>query len=279
MAMMVVGSIWLCAALARLCRDDRRLLAAIVGVLGAYLVLLVARPEWIAISPLGPTQNSRFWGIGNQLETLMVVPVVVGAAIAARRYRIAGLTAFSLLALVLITDNRLGSDGGGAIVFGVALAYVGARCCGLGARGFATLLGLSATVVLGVITLNLRSPTPDHLRSAFVHGWSGVARVVIDRIPLAYRPAWQHWQLFLPLGVLLAGAFLVALRIADRRARDLVLASGIALATSLLVNDSAVYEATAGIAVISAVARFSTPTAPVAFRVPARARVALRAED
>jgi len=50
----------------------------------------------------------------------------------------AGFVAFSLLTLTLVTDNRLGSDGGGAIVFGIALAFVGMRVLRLGVRGFAS---------------------------------------------------------------------------------------------------------------------------------------------
>ena len=38
------------------------------------------RPDWVALTPLGPTQNSRFWGIGNQLETLLLAPLLAGAA-------------------------------------------------------------------------------------------------------------------------------------------------------------------------------------------------------
>ena len=47
-----------------------------VAVLVVHLVLLAARPEWVALTPLGPTQNSRFWGIGNQLETLLLAPLL-----------------------------------------------------------------------------------------------------------------------------------------------------------------------------------------------------------
>jgi hypothetical protein len=71
-AMMSLGTIAGGFLLARLCRGERRLLAAILATLLVYVVLLVLHPDWVAITPLGPTQNSRFWGIGNQLETLLV---------------------------------------------------------------------------------------------------------------------------------------------------------------------------------------------------------------
>lgn len=272
-AMILVGTMLGGLLVARLCSTDRRLLAAIVLVLATYAVLLAVRPEWIAISPLGPTQNSRFWGIGNQVETLMLVPVVLGASLAARRFGLLGFGAFAVFVLVLVTDNRLGSDGGGAIVFGVALAFVGARSRRLGLRGFATLLGLAAAAVLVVIQFNLQSPGPDHLRSAFSRGLSGVVAVFADRIPLAYLPAARQWPMFAALATAFVIVFALGVRVADRHARELLLAAALAVATSLLANDSAVYEVTAGVAVLAAFARFKTPVGDLSLTSPARSRL------
>jgi hypothetical protein len=263
-AMIAIGTVGGGLVISRFCSDDRRLLTAIVLVLAVHMVLLVTHPEWVAVSPLGPTQNSRFWGIGNQLETLLLAPVILGASLASRRFGLTGFAAFALFVLVLVTDNRLGSDGGGAIVFGVALAFVGARSHRLGVRGFVVLLGLSASAVLTVILLNLRAPGADHLRSAFSHGLSGLWAVVVDRVPLAYLPALHEWPLFVSLAGVLVALFVFALHAADAQARKLVLATAFALVTSLLANDSAVYEVAAGCGVMGAVARFRIPLAPVA---------------
>jgi hypothetical protein len=257
-AMMFLGTIVGGVGLARLCRDERRLLAAILSVLAVYTVLLVLHPDWVAITPLGPTQNARFWGIGNQLETILVAPVLAGAAIAGRRYGLAGFGSFALLALILVTDNRLGADGGGAVVFGVALAFIGARVLRLGWRGFVTLLLLDATVVTAIIELNLRLPGPYHLRSAFSHGLPGLADVVAHRVPLAYLPALDQWPLLLPLGLFLVGVFVVVLRATEKRSRDLVLAASLALLVSLLVNDSGTYELAGGVGVLATLARASS---------------------
>jgi hypothetical protein len=267
-AMVVGGTFaggWL---IARVCADERRMLAAIVVVLGLHLVLLLLRPEWVAITPLGPTQNARFWGIGNQLETLLLAPVVAGSALAAQRYGPAGFAAFALLGLLLVTDNRLGSDGGGAAVFGVALAFTGARTLRLGLRGFATLLLVNATVVLGVISLNLRVPGSDHLRSAFAHGVGGFVSVLVNRIPLAYTPAFHQWRVLVPLAVLFALALLAAIRSTGGRTRDLVLAAALAIATSLMLNDSATYELAGGAAVVAALAHTSISPQPIGLPQP-----------
>ena len=267
------GGVWL----ARVCRTDGHLLALIVAVLVVHVVLFAKRPEWVAITPLGPTQNSRFWGIGNQLETLLLAPLLIGAALAGRRYGRIGFAVFAAAALVLVTDNRLGSDGGGAIVLGVAFAFLGARVLRLGMRGFVTLLLLGATAVLGLVSLNLRTPGPNHLRSAFGHGLSGLLAVAENRVPLAYTPALHNWPLVLPLALWFAAALLLAIRLAHRRAtRDLVLAVGLAIGTSLLVNDSATYVLVGGVAALAALVRFTPAVAPLT--VPVLARMPLPAQ-
>jgi hypothetical protein len=202
----------------------------------------------------------------------------MGALLAWRRFGYFGLAAFSVFGLVLITDNRFGSDGGGAIVFGVAFAFLGARSLRLGARGFATILLLAATLVLALVSYNLRGPGPDHLRSAFGHGLSGLARVAENRVPLAYLPALHNWPLLLPLALWFGAALLVALRVARTRfSSDLVMALGLAIGTSLLVNDSAAYELTGGVAAIAAVVRFK-PSTIVPQVVPSFARLPFTGE-
>ena len=264
----VAGGLWL----ARICTTDNRLLLLFLAVVGIHLYLLAKRPDWVALTPLGPTQNSRFWGIGNQLETLLLAPLLAGAAIAARRFGALGFAAFGVLGLFLMTDNRFGSDGGGAIVLGVALAFLGARMLRLGTRGFLVLLGAAAAVVLKVVSSNLNAAGPDHFRSAFGHGLAGLWAVAENRVPLSYLPAIHNWPLVMPLGLWFLITFVIALVIARRRpTRDFVLALGIAIVTSLLVNDSAMYELTGGVSVLAAVARFA-PAPAVPFSVLAFVR-------
>jgi hypothetical protein len=88
-------------------------------------------------------------------------------------------------------------------------------------------------------------------------------------VPLSYVPALEAWQLVVPLLLILAVVFALAWRAAKQQStRDVLLALGVALATSLLVNDSAAYELAGGIAVVAAFARFAP--APMPVRVRAR---------
>ncbi len=263
-----LGTALLAFALSRACRSDNALLALFGGVVMLYALVMVARPEWQAINPFGPTQNSRFWGIGNQVETLLLAPLLAGAVLARRRFGAVGFVLFGLFGLVVMTDNRLGADGGGAIVLGVALAVLGWRLFHLRIGGFIALLASSALTVLWLVSRGLAEQGPDHLRSAFSDNGAGLLTSLESRWPLSYVPALHAWALVVPLFLVLAATFAVAWRRAHNDAtRDLLLALGVALVTSLLVNDSAAYELAGGIAVVGAAARFAPTSAPVRVRV------------
>jgi hypothetical protein len=278
-AAMSAGTVLLAFALERLCRKESALLALYVGVVALYAFVMVTRPEWQAVNPLGPTQNSRFWGIGNQVETLLLAPLLAGAFLARRRFGILGFLVFGLFGLVVMTDNRLGADGGGAIALGIALAVLGARLFKLGAKGFVGLLASAAFAVLWIVSSGLAQRGPNHLRSAFQDHGAGLLSSLESRVPLSYLPALHVWQIVLPLLVVLAVSFWLAWRGARQQStRDVLLAFGVAIVTSLLVNDSAAYELAGGIAVVGAIARFAPAPAPARVTVfaPAIDRVLAR---
>jgi hypothetical protein len=279
-AALSAGTVLVALALARICRSESALLTLYGGVVALYAFVMVTRPEWQAVNPLGPTQNSRFWGIGNQVETLLLAPLLAGAFLARRRFGILGFVLFGVFGLVVMTDNRFGADGGGAIALGIALAVLGTRLFRLGAKGFFGLLASAAFAVLWIVSRGLAERGPNHLRSAFADHGRGLLSSLESRVPLSYVPALHSWQLVLPLLLVLAASFALAWRRARQRStRDVLLAFGVAIVTSLLVNDSAAYELAAGIAVVGAVARFAPAPAPARARVlaPALARLLPRA--
>jgi hypothetical protein len=262
-----LGTLWL----ARVCRDDLALLGLIVFVLLAYLVVFVKRPEWAAVTPLGPDQNLRFWGIGDQIGTLLFAPLLMGAVIARQRLGWIGFAAFSLLGLFVMSDNRLGANGGGAIALGLALAVLGARLSRRGMPAFLSALAATGAIVFAIVQHGLASPGPNHLRSAFGSGITGLVDVAVNRVPLVYAPAVQEWPLTLPLAVLLVAAGVLAFRVTRARAaRDLLLALATGVIASLLINDATGFMLAGGIACASAVARFAPSGAPL--RVPVLSR-------
>jgi hypothetical protein len=268
------GTVLVALALARLCRGEAALLTLYGAVVALYAFVMVRRPEWQAVNPFGPTQNSRFSGIGNQVETLLLAPLLAGAFLARRRFGLAGFVLFGIFGLFVMTDNRLGADGGGAIVLGVALAVLGARLFRLGVSGFVGLLASAAIAVLWIVSRGLAAHGPNHLRSAFSDNGAGLLKSLESRVPLSYLPALHQWDLVVPLLLALVLSFGLAWRAARQQStRDVLLALGVALVTSLLINDSAAYELAAGIAVVGAFARFAPAPAPARVRVFAPAKL------
>jgi hypothetical protein len=266
-----LGALWL----ARICRDDLRLLGLIVFVLLAYLVVFARRPELAAVTPLGPDQNLRFWGIGDQIATLLFAPLLMGAVIARQRLGWIGFTAFALLGLFVMTDNRLGANGGGAIGLGLALAVLGARLSRRGLVAFLVALSAAGAIVFAIVQHGLAASGPNHLRSAFGSGITGFLDVAVNRVPLVYAPAVHEWPLTFPLAVLLVACGVLAFRVTrTRAARDLLFALATGLLASLLINDATGFMLAGGIACASAVARFAPSGAPVRLPVLSRVRAA-----
>ena len=77
--------------LASLLRSPVALGTLLVAVLGAYLLVLGIDGPSAALSPFGPSQNSRYFGLSNLLETMLLVPAFGGAALLFRRLGWVGL--------------------------------------------------------------------------------------------------------------------------------------------------------------------------------------------
>ena len=275
-AALSAGTVLVAFALERFCRSEATW--PLRGRRARHALVMVRRPEWQAVNPFGPTQNSRFWGIGNQVETLLLAPLLAGALLARLRFGVLGFVLFGVFGLFVMTDNRIGADGGGAIVLGIALAALGARLFRLGWKGFVGLLASAAVAVLWIVSQGLSEPGPNHLRSASDHG-TGLLWSLGSRVQLSYLPALHAWQMAVPLLLVLAVSFTLAWRAARQPStRDVLLAFGVAIVTSLLINDSAAYELAGGIAVVGALARFAPAPAPARARSRIFARAKLEPE-
>ena len=102
--------------LASLLRSPAALGTLLVAVLGAYLLVLGIDGPSAALSPFGPSQNSRYFGLSNLLETMLLVPAFGGAALLFRRFGWIAFAGTALLAFATVAGNRFGADGGGAVV-------------------------------------------------------------------------------------------------------------------------------------------------------------------
>jgi mono/diheme cytochrome c family protein len=205
---------------------------ACAGVLAAYLLSMGLDAETVALSPFGPSQSGRFYGVNNLLETMLLAPSLVGAALLGR----AGV-AVAALALVTIGGNRFGADGGGIVVLAAAFLVLVLR---LQTRPLT--LRLAAVAVTGTIALALLLLAVDaatgassHVTQAVGDGPVALAGDMADRIELSVR---RTVASFGATAVAL-GSLAILVRVATRASRDAVLdAFLVALGVSLVVNDT-----------------------------------------
>jgi hypothetical protein len=244
--------------------------AVLASVPAAYLVAFLADQRWIALSPLGPTQNSRFYGLSNLLETLLLVPALVGAALLARR-GFALLGAFAAITFVVVAGSRFGADGGGAAVLLVAFGVLAAALAGIRRRWLVP--GVAAGIALALAALLLEAATgaTSHVTDVLEGGPSSVASSVGDRVALSYARATEQGEnvVIVLAGIALLGVLAFRLLRSGRPLveRALPIAFLAAIAVSLVVNDSPVDVVIMGLACYLAVEAYALP-AETAIDVP-----------
>jgi cytochrome c551/c552 len=185
-----------------------------------------------SFGPLGPHPEGggRFYGLGNQEETLLLAPVLVAAAGA-------WLVPVAVFALVTLGWSHAGADGGGMLVFAVALAVLALRLRGISLTPRRLVLIGAGAVLLGLALVGLDAALggSSHVTHAVRSG--SVFGDIWDRWRLSWAVVTSSWhKAFL---FLLSIAGLVWL--ATRRERGPVLeALLVGVAVSLVVNDTPV---------------------------------------
>jgi mono/diheme cytochrome c family protein len=205
----------------------------VAGVLGALLLVLALDTSINSFGPLGPHPEGggRFYGLGNLEETLLLAPVLAAAAGGS------WLLPIGVLTLVTIGWSHAGADGGGMLVFAVALAVLWLRL-----RGIALTPRRLALVAAGAVLLGLALVGLDAALGGSSHVTHSIrSGSVFDDIWHRWRLSWavvtSSWHKGLLFAVSLAGMIWMA----GRRDRGPVLeALLVAVVVSLLVNDTPV---------------------------------------
>jgi len=205
---------------------------ACASVLLAYLVVLGLDPESVALSPFGPSQAGRFYGVSNLLETMLLVPAILGPALLGRiGVAVAGLS------LVAVAGSRFGADGGGLLVLLAAYATLLVRTRGvrLDVRRVAALVvaGVAAAIVL--VGLDAAIGGSSHVTHAVGDGPGAVLGDIADRLELSARRTFGAVGPAFAVLASLAVLCVVATRRPRRPLTDAVL---VALLVSLVVNDT-----------------------------------------
>ena len=224
---------------------------ACAAILLAYLVAMGLDPETVALSPFGPSQSGRFYGINNLLETMLLAPALLGAALLGR----AGILV-AVLAFVTIGGNRFGADGGGIVVLAAAYLVLWLRL--RGERPSWRLAGLVAVgaVALALALLGLDAATggSSHVTNAVGDGPAALAGDIADRIELSVR----RTAASIGATAVVLGSLAILIIVALRARRSPVLdAFLVGLAVSLIVNDTPGDVLGAGAAIAVALARYT----------------------
>ena len=237
--------------LARVLRSDLAIGLFLGGIVASYLVALAVAGSDVALSPFGPSQNSRFFGLSNFLETMLLVPALGGAVFLWRRFGWPAFAGMALLSFVTVTGNRFGADGGGAIVLAVAFPVLAVLLAGLRGKRLVAALGIALAVGAGLVALDAATGPESHLTRALDSGPSGLASDLRDRLELSWERIAQQADIAVVVAVCLPVLALLVVRLlrsdAPLSKRALPLAFAAALATSLVVNDSPNDVLTAGL--------------------------------
>ena len=232
------------------------------ATLGAYLVAMAIDERWVALSPLGPTQNARFYGLSNLLATLLLVPALAGAVLLGRRFGMWAFVGVAALSLATVGGSSFGADGGGAVVLLVAFLVLAALEHGLDRR-----LAIGGAAVAVVLALALALGGSSHVTDALSDGPGGLAEDLARRVQLSSERATAGWG----IALLVFGGIAALVVLAFRERRPVLLSLLAALGVSLIVNDSPNDVVIAGLAcylVLSSAPELARPAREPAHPAP-----------
>ena len=229
---LALGTLGLSLAAAR---RARALLPLLLGFLVAAVVALELWPAVNALSVIGPHPDGggRYFGVTNEVETLLLAPVLAAGALAGTRR----LPLVALLALLVVGWSRTGADGGGVLVVLAALGALWSIREGLRWTPGRLVVAALGAVGIGLLAVGVDvvSGGSSHVTHSLGRGPWALARELGHRLQISWAGVTATWQ----AGIAAASMLGVLAGLGLRRERsDVVDALLIALAVSLLVNDS-----------------------------------------
>ena len=224
--------------------------AACAAVVVAYLLVLGLDPEAIALSPLGPSQAGRFYGFSNLLETTFLLPALLGPAVLGRRGLLVGAAA-----LVAVGGSRFGADGGGLLVLLAGYAALAARLWNVRLTAARVVGAVAALVVAAtlLVALDAAEGGSSHVSDAVGGGPGGLAGDIWHRLRLSWARVTDWWAPAFAAAVALVALVWLALKRPRYPIADALL---VALAVSVLVNDTPGDVLSVGAAAVFAVRRW-----------------------
>lgn len=252
----LAGNLWLAGswvvALAAAAALVLPLGLACAALLGAYLLAFGLDPESVALSPFGPSQAGRFYGVSNLLETFLLLPALLGAALLGRLgVIVAG------LALVTVAGSRFGADGGGLLVLLASYGVLVLRTLRLRLTPARALSLAAAAVAAGsaLVGLDALLGSASHVTSALAGGPASLLSDIGGRLEASLRRTSSGVGPAFAVVASLVPAAWVATRRPRLPVTDALLA---ALLVSLVVNDTPGDVVGVGAAALFTVWRFES---------------------
>ena len=210
---------------------------AVTAFFAGFLLVLVLSPETHALAVLGarPDGGGRFYGIGNQVETLLLPSVLAAIVVGG----VAWAAPVGALALVTVAWSKAGADGGGLLVFAAALAVLVLRLrpARVTWRRAVVAGACAIALALAVVGIDAALGGSSHVTHAVGSGPGSLSGDFAHRLHLSWASATKSaYNIVLFLASL---ALLVWMATRPRR-HPAVDAMLVALAVSLLVNDTPV---------------------------------------
>jgi hypothetical protein len=186
----------------------------------AYLVVLVVSPETQSLALLGPHPwgAGRFYGVSNELETLLLAPALALGVLAAP------------LALVTVGWSRAGADGGGVLVL---LASYTVLLLGVSPRRLVVAGAVAIVAGLAGVGLDAATGGSSHVTHAVFHG--GLIHDVWHRWVVSWHGATGTWGRTVTCAICVVALAWVATRRPRARIVDAFL---VGIAVSLVANDT-----------------------------------------
>jgi hypothetical protein len=244
--LLAVVSAALALAGGALLRPRLPLAAGLAFVFAFLYAVMWAKPTWNSLAALGPRPDGggRFYGVNNQVSTLLLAPALVMGALAGP-----ALPAVALLVVAGMVASFIGAQADGLVVYVagfLVLAWrTSSRRPSFGRAAAAVAVAAAATLAL--VAIDAAFGGSSHITHAVGGGPGTLADDLAHRIHLSAAYVVSRWNEALLFFLSVAGLAWLALRPHRLPVLDALLA---ALAVSLLINDTP--TDIAGLGVLSA---------------------------
>ena len=217
-----------------LLRPRLTLAAALAAVFAFLYAVMWAKPLWNSLAALGPRPDGggRFYGVNNQVSTLLLAPALVLGTFAGP-----ALPAIALLVIAGMAASFIGAQSDGLVVYLAGFLVLAVRTRGErpGPARAAAAVAVAVAAALALVAIDAAFGGSSHITHALGGGPGTLAGDLAHRIHLSAAYVVSRWNETLLFFLSVAALVWLALQRPRLPVLDALL---VALAVSLLVNDT-----------------------------------------